>query len=80
MRTFGLSLRGVENAVATPASTFSPSFSTPHKVLLLTSVALATLFCTYQLHSTTTRYVRSHNSADILHVTGTEVPTRSFKL
>jgi hypothetical protein len=36
MQTFGLSLRGIENAIAAPISTFSYSFNTLHKVLLLT--------------------------------------------
>jgi len=82
MQTFGLSFCGVENANATPVSAFSPSFNTLHKVLLLTRVASELLFCTFQLHSTTTRYVRFQNSADIniFHVPGTEIPTRSFKL
>ena len=40
---YGLSLHGVENAIVTPVSTFSPSFNTLHKVLLLTRVASATL-------------------------------------
>ena len=48
VQTFGLSLRGVENAIATPVSTFSPSFSTLHIVLLLTRVTSATLFCTFE--------------------------------
>ena len=34
VQTFGLSLRGVENAIVTTVSTFSPSLNTLHKVLL----------------------------------------------
>jgi len=48
VQTFVLSLRGVENAIATPVSTFSPSFNTLRKVILLTRVASATLFCTFE--------------------------------
>ena len=49
VQTFGLSLREVENVIATPVSTFSPSFSIlVHKVLLLTRVASETLFCTFE--------------------------------
>jgi hypothetical protein len=48
VQTFGLSLRGVENATVTPVSTFSPSFNTLHRVLLLTHIASLTLFCTFE--------------------------------
>ena len=48
VQTFGLSLRGVEYAIATPVSTFSPSFNNLHKFILLTRVASATLFCAFE--------------------------------
>jgi len=48
VQTFGLSLRGIENATAAPFSTFSPSFDTLHKVLLITRFASVTLFCTFE--------------------------------
>jgi hypothetical protein len=45
VQTFGMSLRGVENAIVTPVSIFSPPFSTLHK---LTRVASVTLFCAFE--------------------------------
>jgi hypothetical protein len=42
------SLHGVENAIETPVSIFSPYVSTLHKVLLLTHVASATLFYSFE--------------------------------
>jgi len=46
VQSFGLSLRGVENAIVTPVHTFSHSFNNLHEVLLLTGFASGTPFCT----------------------------------